>query len=106
MHGAKAKAEMDLALTLILRMEGPRINKSQRKVTDLFRVDWFPNPKKHLELSLVVVVLAKQHSGLTGIRTETLTVFVMKLCPFCYILVVIDVFIKYGWSVPLEYKKK
>ena len=62
MHGAKAKAEMDLALTLILRMEGPCINKSQRKVTDLFRVDWFPNPKKHLELSLVVVVLAKQHS--------------------------------------------
>ena len=91
MHGGKSKAEMNLVLTLIIRMKGPCINKGQRKVTDLFGVDWFPNPKKHLELSLVVVVLAKQHSRLTGIRTETQTVFFMELCPLCVILVVVKV---------------
>ena len=91
MHGAKAKADMDVVQALILWLEGPCIHQSQRKVTDLFRVNWFPDPKKHLELSLVVVVLAKEQSRLTGILTETQTVLVVELRPFCVILVVVEV---------------
>ena len=82
---------MDVVQTLILGLECPCINQSQRKVTDLFGVNGFPDPKKHLELSLVVVVLAKEQSCLTGIRTETQTVPVVELRSFCVILVVVEV---------------
>ena len=82
---------MNLVQTQVLVMDRPCINKSEWKVADFSGVNRFPNSKKHLELSLVVVVLAKQYSRLAVLRTETQTVLLVELCPLRVVLVVVEV---------------